>query len=136
MKTLHYSIMTGTGISMLVLIGIVSLLGNQTFAYNTDSSLATINVNIDKSNPGKPQIAITGTVYKLFSDTIVLAISDPLDQKIAISQMTPDRDGHFSQVFLAVGPLWSKSGNYTVSVASSLQKLVETKFYYNGTKQC
>ena len=136
MKTLHLSIIAGTGISMLVLIGIVSLLGNQTFAYHADSSLATINVNIDKSNPGKPQIVITGTVYKLFSDTIVLVISDPFDQKIAISQMTPNRDGHFSQVFLTIGPLWSKSGNYTVSVASSSQQLVETKFYYNGTKPC
>lgn len=126
-------------LSMVLITGIVitvSLLGNQIFADNAKSSMASINVQIDKSNPDKPQIMITGTVYKLFSPNLVIVIYDPFNQKLAISQLTPNTDGRFSETLFAAGHLWSKSGNYTVSVVSSSQQLAQAKFYYDGTKPC
>ncbi|NHH97165.1 hypothetical protein DYY66_1666 [Candidatus Nitrosotalea sp. FS] len=131
MRTLYLSIIIISGIVIPM-----SLLENQIFADNTNTSMATINVQIDKSNSDKPQIMITGTVYKLFSTNLVIVISDPFDQKLAISQLTPDADGHFSETLFAAGPLWIKSGNYSVSVVSSSQQLAEAKFYYDGTKPC
>jgi len=126
-------------LSMVLITGIVmtvSLLGNQIFADNTNSAMASINVQIDKSNPDKPQIMITGTVYKIFSPILVIIVSDPFDQKLVISQLAPSTDGHFSETLFAAGPLWIKSGNYSVSVVSGSQQLVQAKFYYGGTKPC
>jgi len=131
MRTLYLSMVLITGIVMTV-----SLLGNQIFADNTNSSMASINVQIDKSNPDKPQIMITGTVYKIFSPILVIIVSDPFDQKLAISQLTPSTDGHFSETLFAAGPLWIKSGNYSISVVSGSQQLVQAKFHYDGTKPC
>ena len=131
MKPLYLSIIAIAGIVMTV-----PLLGNQIFADNANSSMASINVQIDKSNPDKPQIMITGTVYKLFSPILVIIVSDPFDQKLAISQLTPSTDGHFSETLFAAGPLWIKSGNYSVSVVSGSQQLTQAKFYYDGTKPC
>ncbi len=97
----------------------------------TPPSLASINVAFNKTTSSP--IVITGTVYKIFSNFIVLKIQNPQDNLVLVSQLQPSSSGGFSLKFVPLAPLWSTQGNYAVTVSSGSQVLDSTTFYFNGT---
>jgi hypothetical protein len=135
MKTLHLSIIGITLSAITLAIGVNAYGIDCTYcsmvtATNVSPSLAKINVNFNETTDSP--IAITGTVYKLFSTIIVLKIQNPQGSLIAISQLQPTSDGSFSLTVSPSSPLWSMKGNYTATVSSGSQELGKTSFYFDG----
>lgn len=83
----------------------------------------------DKTLP----IVITGTLYKLFPNVIILKVQNPQGSLILISQLKPSSIGGFSLSFVPMAPLWSARGNYTVTVVTGSLELGSTAFFFNGT---
>ncbi|MDE2590574.1 MAG: hypothetical protein KGL95_13025, partial [Patescibacteria group bacterium] len=98
------------------------------------SPFATVNETFNASSDGT--IVFSGTVHKLFSKYVTLSVFNPRGDLIAISQPQPESDGRFSQTFQPFSPLWSMTGNYTVSIASGTHNLVESPFYFSGVGCC
>ena len=73
-------------------------------AQNSTSLYAQNNVTLGVNN-SNGQIIITGTVYKQFSNPVVLKIKNPKETLIAISQLKPASDGTFSLTFGPSAPL-------------------------------
>src|SRR5690348_2309889 len=125
----------------MIIAGISLVIGGNAYATNctycpvipstyVPPSLASIDAKLDENT--HDHIVITGTLYKLFSNVVVLTIQNPKGNLIAISQLQPASDGTFSvNVFLS-SALWSVKGNYTITVSSDSQELGQTVFYFNG----
>src|SRR2546427_4947264 len=126
----------GQKVEKIVHISSPSSNGKVNIPYNKlpqiSSSLAKVNATFNTNS----SIVITGTVYKLFSQIIVLTILNPQKQLVSVSQLQPASDGSFSQSLIPSSSLWSQQENYTVRVASGSQNLTEMTFYFPGIGCC
>lgn len=130
MKTLHLATIT----ILVLVISSASAIYAQASS-TVSASLAKVNVGLFNMTENSPTLVISGIVYKVFSQNIVLTIFNPQNQLISVSQLQPRLDETFSQSIIPSDPLWPK-GNYTVRVASGSQNLTESIFYFPGIGCC
>ncbi|MDE1767522.1 MAG: hypothetical protein KGI27_14800, partial [Thaumarchaeota archaeon] len=108
------------------------VIGHAAFADDT-TSFAKIDVAYHSSTN---TLDVTGIVYKTFSQNYALTIFDPQGRLIVVSQLQLSQDDTFSQSIIPSSALWSKSGNYTVKLASGPEMLSEKSFYFSGISCC
>ncbi|MDE1872558.1 MAG: hypothetical protein KGH99_03665 [Thaumarchaeota archaeon] len=130
MKTLYLS----TIIILVLVISSASVVYAQSSS-TVSVSLAKVDVGFFNITETSPTIAISGIVYKAFSQNIVLTIFNPQNQLISVSQLQLGLNGTFSQSIIPSNSLWPK-GNYTVRVTSGSQNLTESVFYFPGIGCC
>lgn len=129
MKTLHLATIT-----ILVLVFSTNTVYAQSSSIVSDS-FAKVSVGLFNMTENNPTMVISGIVYKAFSQSIALTISNSQNQLISVSQLQPRLDGTFYQSIILSDPLWPK-GNYTVKVTSGSQNLAESVFYFPGIGCC
>jgi predicted secreted protein with PEFG-CTERM motif len=78
-------------------------------------------------------VVVTGLVKKPEEGIpITLRILDANSKLIQIDQFTPALDGSFSRTYVATGPLWKASGNYTIIAQYGAAQQADTTFSFGG----
>jgi len=114
-----------------ILYGIIVLLaistGTVNAAQNLEVSVKTDDNNYDEGDT----IVISGNVSIVVGDTPITLQVFSEGNLIDIAQIKVAKDGSFSETIIAEGPLWKKSGNYTVRASYGEGNVAESEFSYS-----
>ena len=78
-------------------------------------------------------VVITGLVkHPEEGIPVTLRILDSNSKLVGIDQFNPAADGSFSRTYIATGPLWKASGNYTIIAQYGSAQQAETTFVFSG----
>ncbi len=92
----------------------------------------SVQTDSDSYDQGET-IVVTGLVKKVEEGVpITLRVLDSANKLIQIDQFTPAADGSFSRTYVATGPLWKASGNYTIIAQYGGAQKADTTFSFGG----
>ncbi|HSB56477.1 MAG TPA: PEFG-CTERM sorting domain-containing protein [Nitrosopumilaceae archaeon] len=99
-----------------------------------DHDIPPLSVQTDSDRYGQGDtIVVTGLVKKPAEGLpITLRILDTNSKLIQIDQFTPALDGSFSKTYVATGPLWKPSGNYTIIAQYGSAQKAHATFLFSG----
>ncbi len=113
------------------LYGLMFLLTISTGPVFAQQSIISVQTDDSHYNE-KDTIVISGIVSIIVGETpVVLQLFTTLDNLIDIAQITVAQDGSYSHTVIAEGPLWQKSGNYTVHASYGDGNTVKSEFSYS-----
>jgi predicted secreted protein with PEFG-CTERM motif len=93
-------------------------------------SLITVETDASSYKEGET-IVISGKVNTIISGTPVTMQIFSQGNLVDIAQITVAEDGSYSHTVIAEGPLWSKTGEYTVKVIFGEGNIAETQFNFS-----
>ncbi len=93
-------------------------------------SLISVETDANSYNEGET-IVISGKVSIIITGTPVTMQIFSEDNLVEIRQITVAEDGSYSSTIRAIGPLWSKAGEYTVRVSFGEGNIAETQFAFS-----
>lgn len=93
-------------------------------------SLITVQTDDDHYDEGDT-IVISGVVNTIVGKTPATLQLFSEKNLIGIAQITIAQDGSYSHTVIAEGPLWQKSGNYTVEVSYVEKSNAKSEFSYS-----
>ncbi|MDC4220616.1 MAG: hypothetical protein MTZ47_02685, partial [Candidatus Nitrosopumilus limneticus] len=111
----------------LLSISIMSYgMGAVAFATSDPNPALSISSNAEIYTNGAP-VTISGTIGKydplsLSASAVTYLVKSPDNSIVSIGQVMPKSDGSFTFSFLASGPLWKNSGDYTINVKYGADK--------------
>lgn len=125
-----------------VFVFLVLLAGNSTaefastyFEAYAQDQVERITVSTpDRSYEEGETIVITGKVSTVIGTTPVTVQIFHEDRMIEVRQLQVAQDGSFTETVLAVGPLWSRDGEYIVRAAYGEGVIAETSFTFSTQK--
>jgi predicted secreted protein with PEFG-CTERM motif len=112
-----------------IVFGILSLLVVFTLPVFAES-LITVETNKNSYEEGNT-IVISGKVSTVISGTPVTMQIFSQGNLVDIAQIMVAEDGSYSHTVIAEGPLWSKTGEYTVKVIFGEGNIAETQFDFS-----
>ncbi len=93
-------------------------------------SLISVETDANSYNEGET-IVISGKVSIIITGTPVTMQIFSEDNLVEIRQITVAEDGSYSSTIRAIGPLWSKVGEYTVRASFGEGNIAETQFTFS-----
>lgn len=122
----------GKLVDFRILYGIIVLLAISTGTVNAaeilEVSVQTDDNNYDEGNT----IVISGNVSIVVGNTPITLQLFSEGNLIDIAQIVVAQDGSYSHTVIAEGPLWKKSGNYTVRASYGEGNIAESEFSYSS----
>lgn len=95
---------------------------------------SVVSVSTDKSSYLEGDtVVVSGNVRSIIVGTpVILQVFDPDNNRVEIAQINPAQDGSYTHTILALGPLWTKNGEYIVQVFyGPVSNAIETTFLFN-----
>ena len=108
----------------IILLSVISM--SSAFA---ESSLISVQTDDNQYDEGDT-IVISGQVTTIVGSTPATLQLFNDGNLIDIAQITIAQDGSYSHTVIAEGPLWKKSGDYTVRVSYGEGNIAESEFSY------
>lgn len=93
-------------------------------------SLISVETNANSYEEGET-IVISGKVSIIITGTPVTLQIFSEDNLVDVDQITVAEDGSYSSTIRAIGPLWSKAGEYTIRVSFGEGNIAETQFTFS-----
>jgi len=93
-------------------------------------SLISVETDANSYKEGET-IVISGKVSTIITGTPVTMQIFSEDNLVDIAQITVAEDGSYSSTIRAIGPLWSKAGEYTIRVSFGEGNIAETQFTFS-----
>ncbi len=93
-------------------------------------SLISVKTDANSYKEGET-IIISGKVSTIITGTPVTMQIFNQDNLVDIAQITVAEDGNYSHTVRAEGPLWSKTGEYTIRVSFGEGNIAETQFTFS-----
>ena len=98
---------------------------------NLSESSINVKTNKSKYNEGDT-IILSGKVTNMIpGKSVTIHVSSKSDS-VDITQIIVAKDGSYLHTIITKGPLWSKAGEYTVTVDYDSITKSSTKFFFNG----
>jgi len=115
-----------------ILYGVIVLLAISTGTVNAAETLE-VSVQTDDNNYDEGDtIVISGNVSIVVGNTPITLQLFSEGNLIDIAQIVVAQDGSYSHTVIAEGPLWKKSGNYTVRASYGEGNIAESEFSYSS----
>lgn len=95
----------------------------------SDDVTITVQTDDNQYNEGDT-IVISGQVTPIIGSTLITLQLFTEGNLVDIAQITVAQDGSYSHTVIAEGPLWNKSGDYTVKVSYGEGNIAESVFSY------
>ncbi|MEX0862141.1 PEFG-CTERM sorting domain-containing protein [Nitrosopumilus sp.] len=115
-----------------IFYGIIVLLAISTGTVNAVAQTLEVSVQTDDNNYDEGDtIVISGNVSIVVGNTPITLQLFSEGNLIDIAQVIVAQDGSYSHTVIAEGPLWKKSGNYTVRASYGDGNIAEAEFSYS-----
>jgi len=115
-----------------ILYGVIVLLAISTGTVNAAETLE-VSVQTDDNNYDEGDtIVISGNVSIVVGNTPITLQLFSEGNLIDIAQIVVAQDGSYSHTVIAEGPLWKKSGDYTVRASYGEGNIAESEFSYSS----
>ncbi len=120
----------GKFVGLRIFYGLALLLIISTGTVFAQESLISVQTDDNHYDEGDT-IVISGTVTTIIGNTPATLQLFSEGNLIDIAQITIAQDGSYSHTVIAEGPLWKKSGDYTVRVSYGEGNIAESEFSYS-----
>ena len=117
-------------VSLKIFYGLILLLIISTGTAFAQESLISVQTDDNHYDEGDT-IVISGNVTTIVGSTPATLQLFSEGNLVDIAQITIAQDGSYSHTVIAEGPLWKKSGEYTVRVSYGEGNIAESEFSYS-----
>ena len=121
-------------IAYAITVAMISSIGVILPAFADSHNVPPLSVTTDSDSYDQGDtVVITGLVkHPEDGIPVTLRILDPNSKLVGIDQFNPTSDGSFSRTYIATGPLWKATGNYTIIAQYGSAQQAETTFAFSG----
>ncbi len=117
-------------VGLRIFYGLILLLAISTGTVFAQDSLISVQTDDNHYDEGDT-IVISGDITTIVGSTPITLQLFSQGNMIDIAQITVAQDGSYSHTVIAEGPLWKKSGDYTVRVSYGEGNIAESEFSYS-----
>ena len=121
-------------VAYALLVVILSSIGATIPIFGSSHNIPPISIQTDSDYYEQGDtVVVTGLIKNPQEGIpITLRILDANSKLIQIDQFNPATDGSFSKTYIATGPLWKPTGNYTIIAQYGSAQKVDASFMFGG----
>lgn len=117
-------------VGLRIFYGLILLLAISTGTVFAQESLISVQTDDNHYDEGDT-IVVSGNITTIVGTTPITLQLFSEGNMVDIAQITVAQDGSYSHTIIAEGPLWKKSGEYTVRASYGEGNIAESEFSYS-----